>query len=326
MMNMQPSQPVTEEARVRAMYNAHPFPNRYGIPSSRSDERFRFIYEGFLHIPISDLIGKVFFDAGCGTGDNTWSWRRLLDPDAHIVAMDQSRTSIDIARRTGEEQSVKPSFAVASLLNLPMPDNSVDVVFCSGVLVAVTDPDRAYRELIRVLRPGGYIILVLYHQYGRALHGIRRAVVDLLEREDIDRRAQLGGRLFGHSMRKMADEEQVPLEGVLYDQFGLPCESRYSVGQALAWFRSADIRYLGTWPPVEWSQFGKALRFSYRFRRERARLFPLLLRLFPDSSSAPNSAPSLPTRVTMQMLWAMNQQQLFAISGRKGPESGHSRE
>ena len=302
---------------MRAMYNAHPFPNSYRIPPSRSDERFRFIYESFLHIPLADLAGKVFLDAGCGTGENTWSWRRLLDPDARIVAVDQSRASIGVARRVGEEQLLRPSFAVASLLDLALPDNSVDVVFCSGVLVAVTDPDRAYRELVRVLKPGGYMILVLYHRYGRALHGMRRAVIDLLERDDLDRRARLGGKLFGRSMKKLADKEQVPLEGVLFDQFGLPCESRYSVGQALAWFRSAGICYLGTWPPVEWSQFGKALRFSLIFRQQHPYLHRLLMPFFGEGNKAPERAPHLFTRATMQALWGVDQLQLFAISGQK---------
>jgi len=316
-MNSQFPLPATEEAKVRAMYNAHPFPNSYTIPPNRSDERFRRIYEDFLHIPISELAEKTFLDAGCGTGENTWSWRRLLDSSARVVAVDQSRASIGIARHAGEEEDRSPFFAVASLLDLALPSESIDVIFCSGVLVAVTEPDQAYRELVRVLKPGGYMILVLYHQYGRALHGMRRSIVDLLERDDLDRRAQLGGKLFGRSMKKLADKEKVPLEGVLYDQFGLPCESRYSVGQALTWFRSADIEYRGTWPPIEWSQFGNALRFSSVFRQRRPLLHSLLMPLFRGNSTAPRQAPGLFTRATMQALWAFDQLQLFAISGQK---------
>lgn len=304
---------------VRAMYNAYPFPNRHGIPPSRSDARFRYIYEEFLHIPLDALSDKTFLDAGCGTGENTWSWRRILDPNTRLIAVDLSEASVAIAQRNGADQTLRPNFAVASLLDLGLAENSVDVVFCSGVLVAVTDPKRAFRELVRVLKPGGYIILILYHRYGRALHGLRRAVIDLLERDDVDRRARLGGKLFGRSMHKLAEREQTPLEGILYDQFGLPCESRYTVGQALAWFRQADIQYLGTWPPVEWSQFGKGLRFSYHLaRRLNSPLFRLLLRLFPDTDVAPGRPPRFLTRVSMQALWAFNQLQLFAISGRKG--------
>ena len=175
---------------------------------------------------------------------------------------------------------------------------------------------QAFAELERVLKPGGYMILVLYHRYGRALHGFRRAVVDLIARDDVDRRAQMGDRLFGRSMRKLATNEQVPLEGVLYDQFG-PCERRFSVGQVLRWFQQANIRYLGTWPPIEWTQFGKALRFSYHIRRKRPWLYRLLFRLFPDTDRIPDQSPGFLTRATMQALWTVDQQQLFAISGRK---------
>ncbi|HKZ02149.1 MAG TPA: methyltransferase domain-containing protein [Pyrinomonadaceae bacterium] len=303
---------------VRAMYNAHPFPNRYNTLASRSDERFERIYREFLRIPLDELKGKTFLDAGCGTGENTWSWRRFLDPSVRIVAVDLSEASITIARQRGADQPLQPPFAVASLLDLALPANSVDVAFCSGVLGDASDPDRAFRELTRVLKQDGYMILVLYHRYGRALHGLRRAVVDLLERDDIDRRARLGGLLFGRSMRKLAEAEQVPYEGLLYDQFGHPCETRHSVGQALAWFKQAGIQYLGTWPPVEWSQLGKGLRFSYYFaRRYQLWLFRLLLKLFPEPDQAPRQPPGFVNRSTMQALWALDQLQLFAISGRK---------
>lgn len=319
MMTESDSRQVKLARNVRAMYNAHPFPHYTAIPDNRSDERFRTIYQEFLHIPLDQLAGKTVLDAGCGTGENTWSWRRILPLDTRLVAVDLSQASLGIARSSGGDQSLRPLFACGSLLDLGLTSNSVDVVFCSGVLVAVPDPDRAFRELVRVLKPGGCMIVVLYHLYGRALHGFRRAVVDLLEREDVDRRAQLGGKLFGRSMHKMAQEAQAPFEGVLYDQFGLQYETRYSVGQALAWFKQANIQYLGTWPPIEWSQLGKGLRFSYHFRnRVDTPLFRLLLRIFPNTDQAPARAPGFVTRATMQAAWALNQLQLFAISGRKG--------
>ncbi len=317
------SEPTLKRAKlarnVRAMYNAHPFPHRNAVPERKSDERFRYIYQEFLHIPLDELADKTLLDAGCGTGENTWSWRRILPPGTRVVAVDLSQASLGIARSSGSDQLLRPLFACGSLLDLGLASNSIDVVFCSGVLVAIPDPDRAFRELVRVLKPGGYMTIVLYHLYGRALHGMRRAVIDLLEREDVDRRAQLGGKLFGRSMRKMAEHEQVPLEGVLYDQFGLQYETRYSVGQALSWFKQANIRYLGTWPPVEWSQFGKGLRFSHQFRnRLDSPLFRWLLQIFPNTNQAPARAPGFVTRATMQTAWALNQLQLFAVSGRKG--------
>ena len=270
---------------VRAMYNAHPFPQRHIDSLAEHDQRFRTVLENFLHIPVQVLKNKTLLDAGCGTGENTWSCRRVLDPSTHMVAVDLSTASINLARSKGGSVSPQPMFAVNSLLDLGLAEHSVDAIYCSGVLVAVADPERAFRELSRVLKPGGYMVLVLYHRYGRALHSLRRAVIDLLEKEDVDRRARLGGELFGGAMRELAKKDQVPYEELLYDQFGLPCESVYSVGQALRWFKQANVQYLGTYPAIEWSQFGNALRFANTNpKRGAARLARLLCRAFAEST------------------------------------------
>lgn len=317
MNNPIPTKP-TLAATVRAMYNAHPFPQRAINSISENDKRFRDIFQDYLRIPIDDLKGKTFLDAGCGTGENTWTWRRILDASTRLMAVDLSTASVHRARVNGSGDFPEPFFSVNSLLDLGLADNSVDVVYCSGVLVAVANPERAFGELARVLKPGGYMILVLYHRYGRALHSMRRAIVDLLEKDDVDRRARLGGILFGHSMRKLAEHDQVPYDELLYDQFGLPCESVYSVGQALAWFKQANIQYLGTFPAIEWSQFGNALRFARRNPRRRDSFFVRqLLKIFPEPAILSKRAPSFVTRVTMQLVWALDQLQLFAISGRK---------
>ncbi len=303
---------------VQAMYNSHPFPNRATTLHHRGDERFEYIYKNFLHISFESLKNKILLDAGCGTGENTWSWRRILDPGTKVLAVDLSESSVNIAHNSNPEQKLTPEFTVGSLMNLGLANQSVDLVFCSGVLVAVAQPKKAFDELVRILKPGGIMILVLYHRYGRATHGFRRAVIDLLERDDPDRRVELGRKLFGRNMKKLAIEEGVPLEGVLYDQFGLPCETRYGIGDALKWFRDADIHYTGTWPPIEWSQFGKAIRFSHQLNKyQHTLLYRTLLKVFPDTDEAPLQSPGFLTRATMETVWLMEQQQLFAISGIK---------
>jgi hypothetical protein len=107
------------------------------------------------------------------------------------------------------------------------------------------------------------------------------------------------------------------LAALLYDQFGLPCETRYSVGESLHWFEQADIAYMGTWPPVEWSQVGKGLRFSKRFVQPDSRSYRLLIRIFADTDEVPVDPPDWWMRLTMEFFWFFKQQQLFAIAGRK---------
>ena len=319
-MKMTNSDPKQEQLAqsVQAMYNAHPFPNRSTSLPHRGDERFKYIYENFLNISFEELKNRTLMDAGSGTGENTWTWRRILDPSTRLVAVDLSEASVNLASSRYPDEELRPNFSVGSLMDLGLADHSVDLVFCSGVLVAVTQPKKAFDELVRILKPGGTMILVLYHRYGRATHGLRRAVIDLFEPDDPDRRVELSRKLFRRNMEKVAKEEGVPLDGVLYDQFGLPCETRYSVADALKWFHGADIHYTGTWPPIEWSQFGKAIRFSHQMNKyHRTLLYRILLKLFPDTQQALDQEPSFFTRTSMEMIWAIEQQQLFAISGIK---------
>ena len=59
---------------------------------------------------------------------------------------------------------------VGSVYRLPFLDNSVDSIFCSAVLEHLLEPQKAMKEIIRVLKPGGYVLigvpfLVAYHAY-----------------------------------------------------------------------------------------------------------------------------------------------------------------
>ena len=96
-------------------------------------------------------------------------------------------------------------------------------------------------------------------------------------------------------------------------------ESRYSVGDGLRWFEETDIDYVGTFPPVEWSQLGRGLQFSHQFAalRQQEWFQNTVMRFLPPEPEPPDRAPGLMTRLTMQMLWALNRQQLFSIAGRK---------
>src|SRR5262245_54362647 len=83
---------------ARAMYEAYPFPYRSQILSHRNDERFYYIQTEFLRLPIDNFDDRTLLDAGCGTGEHTWTWNRILAPGARIVGVDLSTTSVHIAQ------------------------------------------------------------------------------------------------------------------------------------------------------------------------------------------------------------------------------------
>jgi SAM-dependent methyltransferase len=101
--------------------------------------------------------GKVALDAGCGTA--TWSL-----PMAHlfekIIAVDKNRSRVDFARwllaRSG---CTRIEASYGDVTNLELGDNSVDFVFCYGVVISYLSMRAVLREFRRVTRPGGWIYL-----------------------------------------------------------------------------------------------------------------------------------------------------------------------
>lgn len=106
---------------------------------------------------VGSLDGLSVLDVGCGDGTlalavSQHGARRVsgCDPDARMVTRAYSQ-----ARR--EERHI--DLAVARSQELPYADQSFDVVLCITVLTFISDPNVTVREMARVLRPGGRLVI-----------------------------------------------------------------------------------------------------------------------------------------------------------------------
>lgn len=110
--------------------------------------------------------------AGGGTGDSTIHLaHQLRETDAHIVHLDLSAASIDVARKRAAQRNLqdKVTWIQDSLLNLPNLNlEPFDYINCSGVLHHLENPDAGLRALKSVLKDGGAMALMVYGQYGRS--------------------------------------------------------------------------------------------------------------------------------------------------------------
>jgi ubiquinone/menaquinone biosynthesis C-methylase UbiE len=96
-------------------------------------------------------------DLGCGTG----SLACLLAGEGHQVrGIDLAPRMVEAARAKAVRAGVEISFQVGDAAAPPWPDASVDVVLARHVLWALGDPDAAVARWVRLLRPGGRLVLV----------------------------------------------------------------------------------------------------------------------------------------------------------------------
>jgi SAM-dependent methyltransferase len=111
----------------------------------------RLIFET-LQSEMPDWRQKAILDAGCGTG---LILKQLGNP-AKSVGVDLAPEAISLCRQRGLD-----NVRQADICALPFVDHSFDIVICSSVLYHqwVKDVARAVREMHRVLRPGGLLLL-----------------------------------------------------------------------------------------------------------------------------------------------------------------------
>jgi SAM-dependent methyltransferase len=101
---------------------------------------------------------KRILDAACGNGRYSRFLLEHADPDTQLTAFDLSPKMLERAQaRVGNGRA---SFAVADLTRLPYADGSFDAVVCGWVIEHLPDPRPGLRELARVLRPGGKLLLL----------------------------------------------------------------------------------------------------------------------------------------------------------------------
>jgi SAM-dependent methyltransferase len=105
---------------------------------------------------VGDLTGARALDLGCGDGALVHAFAAQ---GATAVGVDPDPAMLAAARKRAAEMNVSANFLEARAESLPFPDASFDAVSAMTVLCFVPDAKAAAREMARVLRPGGRLVL-----------------------------------------------------------------------------------------------------------------------------------------------------------------------
>jgi SAM-dependent methyltransferase len=100
--------------------------------------------------------GETVLDLGSGGGLDCFLAARLVGPEGRVIGVDMTPEMLARARRDAARLGLEQvSFREGTLEALPLEDGTVDVVLSNCVINLSADKPQVYREIFRVLRPGG---------------------------------------------------------------------------------------------------------------------------------------------------------------------------
>jgi ubiquinone/menaquinone biosynthesis C-methylase UbiE len=111
---------------------------------------------------IGNVKGRLILDAGCGTGRISL---KLLKKGAIVKGIDISNKMLAKAKEKCKKYKGISEFKLASIYKIPYRKNMFDMVICSLIISHLRNLNRAIKEMARVLRSGGLMIISDLHPY-----------------------------------------------------------------------------------------------------------------------------------------------------------------
>jgi arsenite methyltransferase len=104
--------------------------------------------------------GEIVLDLGSGGGIDVFLSARRVGPSGKAYGLDMTDEMLELARENQHKAGVQNvEFLKGEIENIPLPDNSVNVIISNCVINLSADKDRVLRETLRVLKPGGRLAI-----------------------------------------------------------------------------------------------------------------------------------------------------------------------
>jgi ubiquinone/menaquinone biosynthesis C-methylase UbiE len=121
-------------------------------------------------------------DLGCGTGINLLEAARVLGTGGRLHGIDLSPGMVAEARRKADAEGLPAVFEVGDAEHLALDEASFDLVICNSAYHWFPDRPRAVREMSRVVRPGGQVLVTSvvdpgYYEWLRVVDDVRSRIL-----------------------------------------------------------------------------------------------------------------------------------------------------
>ncbi len=108
--------------------------------------------------------GQRVLDCATGTGDLAIAFKKIVGPQGKVIGTDFCKEMLEFAPAKAKQQNLDVIFQQADVMKLPFSDRSFDVVSISFGIRNVADPLKALKEMARVTKPGGQVMILEFGQ------------------------------------------------------------------------------------------------------------------------------------------------------------------
>src|SRR5271170_5565008 len=197
--------------------------------------------------------GEIVLDLGSGGGIDVLLSARRVSPGGKAYGLDMTDEMLALARANQKKAGVdNVEFLKGEIENIPLPENTVDVVISNCVINLSADKDRVLAEAFRVLRPGG-----------------RFAVSDVVVRGDVPAEIRKNMELWVGCVAGAMEESEyrAKLADAGFEEIEIEATRVYSVGDARQFLAAKGIDVDAIAPQVE----GKFVSAFVRAKKPIAR-------------------------------------------------------
>ncbi|NNM85234.1 MAG: methyltransferase domain-containing protein [Phycisphaerales bacterium] len=104
--------------------------------------------------------GETVVDVGCGSGHDVLAAARIVGSAGRVIGIDNSPEKVEQARRDACAAGISNvTFYLCRIDSVPVPANSVDCIMSHGAINGASNKPAIFREMHRVLRPGGRVMI-----------------------------------------------------------------------------------------------------------------------------------------------------------------------
>ena len=163
--------PEAKAGMVRGVFDS--VASRYDLMNDLMSGGVHRLWKRFTIELSAARTGQTILDIAGGTGDLAARFSRLVGPEGQVILADINAAMLEVGRDRLIDEGATGNIEVvqADAQALPFKDNSVDCITIAFGLRNVTNKEMALRSMLRVLRPGGRLLVLEFSKPTSALVG-----------------------------------------------------------------------------------------------------------------------------------------------------------